>query len=131
MRLAHASCSLNTYASTPKKDCHRVAVLAWLQPDLPVPLTLQRSVEDDELLAGNVPQPPDWLRSWRATVSPASWRAAEKHNKTEHFIRQARDRIVDRESIVKMARLLREYIRNGEERHVAAGQEYHSRFRRP
>ena len=61
-----------------EKDCHRVAVLAWIQPELPVPLTLQRSIEDDELLAGNVPQPPDWLRAWRATVSPASWRAAEK-----------------------------------------------------
>lgn len=51
------------------------------------PLTSWLAPEGDErLLAGCVPQPADWLRCWRYTVSPTSFAKASKLSATEDFI---------------------------------------------
>ena len=93
-------------------DVHRAAVLAWLRPDdAPVHLSMQASLDDDQLLAGSVPQPPDWLRAWRAARTPQSWEAASQQFATEHFIRQSRDRSVGSRPLKNMARIMREVIR--------------------
>ena len=92
-------------------EVHRVAVLAWLRPDEPVSLALQRSVDDDRLLAGSVPQPADWLRAWKATRTPLSWSAAAGLLRTEHYIRQSRDKSVNARPIEQMARIMQEAIR--------------------
>ena len=92
-------------------DVHRVAVLAWLRPDAPVNLALQESLSDDRLLAGSVPQPDDWLRAWRAARTPHSWRAAAEGLKTEHFIRQTRDRSRQPRALEQMATIMQEAIR--------------------
>jgi len=92
-------------------DVHRVGVLAWLRPDEPVYLAMQRTLSDDSLLAGSVPQPADWLRAWSATRTPQSWQAAAKNLATEHFIRPARERSVQARPLESMARVMQEAIR--------------------
>lgn len=92
-------------------DAHRVAVLAWLRPDAPPNMELQRTLDDDRLLAGAVPQPPDWLRAWNASRTPQSWQAAAQAVATEHFIRQARERSVGARPLEKMARIMVEVVR--------------------
>ena len=92
-------------------DLHRLAVQAWLRPELPLQLSLQASLGDDALLAGSVPQPEDWLRSWRACRTPQSWSVAAQHNQTEHYIRPTRVRAIKARPLVQMARILREVVR--------------------
>ncbi len=92
-------------------DLHKIATQAWLTPDEPVSLRLQASLEDDQLLAGSVPQVEDWLRSWRAASTPQSWAAAAQHLQTEHCIRKTRDRAVGARPLEQMARVMRETIR--------------------
>ena len=92
-------------------DVHRLAVMAWLRLDTPMRLSLQASLGDDALLAKNVPQPEDWLRCWRATRTPQSWRAAAQHLETEHYIRPSRTRAVRARPLVRMAEILREVVR--------------------
>ena len=90
---------------------HKLAVAAHLAPDEPVRLLLQKSMEDDQLLAGSVPQPCDWLRCWRLCMDPASWESAAKSAHTEHFISQVRCRAVQPRSIQAMARCMAEVVR--------------------
>ena len=92
-------------------DAHRLAIQAWLRPDLPVQLALQASLGDDELLARGVPQPEDWLRTWRACRTPQSWSVAAQHLQTEHHIRPTRDRSIKARPLVRMARIIREVVR--------------------
>ena len=51
----------------------RRAVIAWLNPDAPIRFAAQMTLEDEQLLLGAVPQPVDWLRTWRAAITPQSW----------------------------------------------------------
>ena len=88
-----------------------MAVIAFLQPNEAPRLALQATLSDDRLLAGSVPQPPDWLRAWRAARTPQSWQAAQDSMRTEHFIRQCRDRRVQARPLAQMASILREVIR--------------------
>ena len=46
-------------------DCHKLGEQAFLMPDEPVRLSLQRDISDDRLLSGGVPQLQDWVRVWR------------------------------------------------------------------
>ena len=71
-------------------DNHKLAEQAWLRPDEPVCLALQASYSDDRFLAGVVPQPADWLRSWRWTREGDSWASAERHAQTEQWVDQLR-----------------------------------------
>ena len=94
-----------------ESDVHKLAVLAWLRPAAPVRLQLQATLSDDALLAGATPQPEDWLRVWRAARTPQSWQAAAESLRTEHFIRQIRDRSVGSRPLEQMARVIREAVR--------------------
>ena len=67
-------------------DDHRRAQAAYLQPDVPVSISLQASWADDMLLMGKVPQPEDWLRVWRRCMESRSWRSAERDAKTEDYM---------------------------------------------
>ncbi len=83
-------------------DAHKLAMAAHIAPDRPVRIALQLTVEDDQLLAGAVPQPADWLRAWRLCMDPSSWEAAEHQAQTEHFIAQIRPRPVQSRSFKAM-----------------------------
>jgi hypothetical protein len=67
-------------------DVHKLAERAFARPDEPVRLAGQCSQREEQLLAGAVPQPSDWLRVWRAARSGSSWQAAAAHSETERFI---------------------------------------------
>ena len=92
-------------------DNHKLAEQAWLRPDEPVCLGLQASYSDDCLLAGAVPQPADWLRSWRCTREGDSWASAERHGQTEQWIDQLRASGAKRRAIRAMALVMREVKR--------------------
>ena len=49
---------------------HRLAILAFQRPESPPVLLLQATHSDEVLLQGAVPQPADWLRTWRAVMCP-------------------------------------------------------------
>jgi hypothetical protein len=92
-------------------DLHKIAERAWFRPDEPVSLHLQADGFDDRLLAGAVPQPPDWLRAWRAARTPVSWRAAAANAETEHFISRLRERSVQPRAVQRMLLVMREVVR--------------------
>ena len=92
-------------------DAHKLAEQAWLRPDELVCLGLQASYSDDRLLAGAVPQPADWLRSWRCTREGDSWASAERHGQTEQWIDQLRASGAKRRAIRAMALVMREVKR--------------------
>ena len=92
-------------------DLHKIAERAYYRPDEPVTLAMQTSAEDDCLLRGAVPQPPDWLRAWHAARTPQSWKAAAEAGKTEHFIHQIRQRAVLPRGLQSMVAILREVVR--------------------
>ena len=69
-----------------QSDVHKIAEAAHIKPDEPVRIALQRTLEDDQLLAGAVPQPADWMRTWHQCQDPSSWESAAKSAETEHFI---------------------------------------------
>ena len=92
-------------------DNHRLAELAWLQPDAPVQLQLQANLQDDALLRGSVPQGEDWLRAWRASRTPQSWEAAANTLKTEHYIHANHQRSATAKAIMRMVRVMREAVR--------------------
>ena len=92
-------------------DAHKIAVMAHCAPDRPVVVALQRSLDDDQLLSGAVPQPEDWLRAWRSCMDPSSWEQAGNHAQTEHFIAQIRPRSVQGRSFQAMAACMIEVLR--------------------
>ena len=61
-------------------DCHKLGEQAFLMPDEPVRLSLQRD--------GVVPQLQDWVRVWRWSREGDSWASAERHSHTENWIDQ-------------------------------------------
>ena len=75
------SCLLQHMAST----VHRTAVQSFLAPDKPVSACLPYNLEQQALWKGNVPQPDDWLRAWRACRTPSSFLAALAFFQTEDY----------------------------------------------
>ena len=92
-------------------DVLKISERAWFRPDEPISLSLQAGPSYDRLLAGAVPQPADWLRSWRAARTPVSWRVAAANGQTENFISRVRDRGVDARAMQKMILVMREVVR--------------------
>ena len=95
-----------------QSDVHKIAMAAHIKPDEPVRIALQRTLEDDQLLAGAVPQPADWLRTWRLCQNPASWESAASSAHTEHFIAQIRHRAVQPRSCQAMVTCMAELFRS-------------------
>lgn len=92
---------------------HKLAERAFTRPDAPVDLSGQVTVEDERLLSGAVPQPEDWLRTWRAAKSGSSWAAAAQQQTTENFVSQVRSRAPERRALQQMGDVIREVIREG------------------
>ena len=92
-------------------DMHCLAVASHLAPDKPVCLLLQANTSDDQLLAGAVPQPADWLRAWRVCMNPMSWAQAADQGETEHYIAQIRERAVKPRGIQSMVSCMDEALR--------------------
>ena len=90
----------------------RRAVIAWLNPDAPIRFAAQMTLEDEQLLLGAVPQPVDWLRTWRAAITPQSWQAAGATLQTEHFTHMLRARPVEPRALQRMARIQAEVVRS-------------------
>ena len=69
-------------------SAHRMAMEIYLCPETPVSelLTVERTVEDQNLLQGSVPHPPDWLRAWRHLKEGVSFRSSTRLQTTEKFI---------------------------------------------
>ena len=89
-------------------DCHKLGEQAFLMPDEPVRLSLQRDYSDDRLLSGAVPQLQDWVRVWRWSREGDSWASAERHSLTENWIDQLRNPyVVKRRAIRSMAMVMR------------------------
>ena len=70
------------------------------------------TLEDEQLLLGAVPQPVDWLRTWRAAITPQSWQAAGATLQTEHFTHMLRARPVEPRALQRMARIQAEVVRS-------------------
>ncbi|CAJ1351267.1 unnamed protein product, partial [Effrenium voratum] len=64
---------------------HKVAQEVFLSPDRPIADCLPYSLSDQALWSGNVPQPKDWLRAWRCTLTPSSFCAAAKFYQTDDY----------------------------------------------
>ena len=85
--------------------------MAWLNPDAPLTFAAQETLGDELLLSGAVPQPADWLITWRACLTPMSWQAAAKHLETEHYVHMLRARPVQPRALQHMARIQAEVVR--------------------
>jgi hypothetical protein len=94
-----------------ESSAHRMAVVAWLHPDAPLRFAAQATLEDEQLLSGAVPQAVDWLRTWRAAITPQSWQSAGKNLDTEHFAHMLRPRAVEPRALQRMARIQAEVVR--------------------
>lgn len=90
---------------------HQVALRAFLEPDRAVSELMPCQQGDEGLLRGNVPQPEDWLRAWRACRTPASFSAAEKAFHTEHYIQALRASPVKRRTVRNLVLVMQEAIR--------------------
>ena len=90
---------------------HRMAVVAWLNPDAPLRFAAQKTLADEQLFAGAVPQPIDWLRTWRAATTAQSWVAASRNLETEHYAHMLRPRSVEPRALQRMARIQAEVVR--------------------
>ena len=106
--VCHASLASSHVREHAASECHKLAVLAHQEPDLPVRMLLQTTASDEQLLAGAVPQPADWMRAWRVCMDPVSWRTAANMVGTEHFIAQIRDQSVKPRAIQSMVRCMTE-----------------------
>lgn len=87
------ACCLQQHAAT---TVHKVATKSFLLPDLPISQCLPYSLKDQQLLNGNVPQPLDWLRAWRACKATASFEGAVSFYQTDDFARGCRRRTSSR-----------------------------------
>ena len=94
-------CAIRAHAQS---DSHKAALRYWNAPDTPLH-TLIYDREDNELLKGNVPQPPDWMRIWRACRSPTSFRALSQSSSTEEYVLGGRHRM-ERRMVANMTAIL-------------------------
>ena len=90
---------------------HLLAARMHWRPDLPLTIILKMPSGDDALLDGKVPQPPDWLRAWRAARTPASFSQLEAQAGTEHFIHSMRPRAVLRRAFQSLIGIMAEVTR--------------------
>lgn len=93
-------------------EAHKVALAAFLSPGAPLFVGLQKSSDDDALLAGSVPQPPDWLRAWRCCMGPSSWASMAHHAQTEHFIAQIRSKPNEANAFKALVSVMAEALRS-------------------
>ena len=91
------ACCLRQHASC---TVHRVAVGLYLAPEKPISMCMPYSNDDQNLFKGNVPQPADWLRAWRACRAPSSFQAAVQFFGTEDFVTGRQQRIKVPSSLV-------------------------------
>ena len=94
-----------------RSEEHKRAVAYYAAPHAPVRVRLQSTEDDEQLLAGSVPQPCDWLRAWQCCKNPTSWHAAAGRAGTEHFISQIRERPVQSRAFQAMIRCMGEVLR--------------------
>ena len=93
-------------------DYHKLAEHAFLRPDVPMRLYLQKDHSDDKLLHGAVPQPKDWVRVWRWAIEGTSWASAERFSVTDNWLDQLRGTsTIRRRAIRNMSIVMREVIR--------------------
>ncbi|CAJ1448590.1 unnamed protein product [Effrenium voratum] len=92
--LQHAKCTV-----------HRAATNLFLAPDKPVSECLPYDLKDQALFQGNVPQPQDWLRAWRASRTASSFASASAFFQTDDFAagRSLRNMIMVMSWVVKEA----------------------------
>ena len=109
--VCHESMAASHVRDHALSEIHKLVVAAHLQPDKPVRILLQATVDDEHLLAGSVPQPADWLRAWRICMDPVSWATAAHQAGTEHYIAQIRERSVKPRAIQSMVRCMTEALR--------------------
>ena len=109
--VCHAYLGASHVRDHSRSDTHRLAVAAHLAPDKPVSMLLQATMNDDQLLSGAVPQPADWLRTWRVCMNPMSWAQAADQAQTEHYIAQIRERAVKPRAVQSMVSCMKEALR--------------------
>ncbi|CAE7364086.1 unnamed protein product [Symbiodinium microadriaticum] len=80
---------------------HKVATNVFLAPDRPVSECLPHCLKHQNLFNGNVPQPKDWLRAWRACRTAASFHSAAKYFETDDYAAGQRGQ-VDRFRLKKL-----------------------------
>ena len=68
-----------------KTFVHQVATKVFLAPDTPISQCLPYSIQHQNLFCGNVPQPADWLRAWRACRAASSFKKAVRFYATEDY----------------------------------------------
>ncbi|CAE7399260.1 ngoBIM [Symbiodinium sp. CCMP2592] len=76
------ACCIHAHSKT---FVHQVATKVYLAPDTPISQCLPYSIKHQHLFSGNVPQPADWLRAWRACRTASSFKGAVKFYSTEDF----------------------------------------------
>ncbi|CAE7536198.1 unnamed protein product [Symbiodinium sp. CCMP2592] len=81
-RSAMQACCIHAHSKT---FVHQVATKVYLAPDTPISQCLPYSIKHQHLFSGNVPQPADWLRAWRACRTASSFKGAVKFYSTEDF----------------------------------------------
>ena len=85
---------------------HRRAARAYFLPEL-ADTVISGGAADDELFRRGVPQVADWLRCWRACLTPVSFHAAAANGVTENFIQGARDKAAtSRRAFASMVRVM-------------------------
>ena len=82
LRKVMQACYLQQHA---RCTVHRVAAEFYLAPEKPLVQCLPYLAADQGLFKGNVPQPLDWLRAWRACRTPSSFQGALQYFETEDF----------------------------------------------
>ena len=89
---------------------HKRAASFFTMASLPTSSHWIPSEDDDKLLSGFVPQPSDWLHSWRYAISPISFNKSAKLLATEDFlfIGGVRHRPIQRKVFRSMARIMAE-----------------------
>ena len=92
-------------------QAHKLAEARFFAPEAPFAVLLQKTVEDEELLQGAVPQLEDKLRVWRACREPQSWLAAENAQRIERYISQLRASHAKRRDVQSMALIEQEVTR--------------------
>ena len=76
------ACCVHAHSKT---FVHQVAMKVFLAPDTPISQCLPYSIQHQNLFSGNVPQPADRLRAWRACRTASSFRGAVKFYATDDF----------------------------------------------
>ena len=106
------------------QTCHKIAVAAYFRPDEPIERLAVPGHDDGALLAVAVPQPEDWLRAWRAALTPQSFCSRQAMDATETYASSsstpaARPRLT-RIVLPKLIEIMADVIRADKRRLIAA-----------